>query len=806
MEDKTKSQKIDSNQFANYLNVELLTIDGELKCHPVNLNFNSLVKKAMENEQYTEVITLLTNQLDASQNITWYIRPPFLGHEVLIRDARKCTAPRAFSYEPYLILGINNLRACLDLLAIQRIIQPGNKDEMNEITNFIKDSAYTFFLLARKTTNKVQMLELLKHFNSILTSNLSFLLEIPFNQAAKRLTIAKEFATLKSEAKSVVTLVDLDNREEEKTTFFQADLAITTLTADLISEYTNRKSKTWFTKLPDWQQNLIDFYLEPILSGTRLLPTQLRAILVGLRNSYHTINGVFNKGRAVTLNSCFHSGTIVYLGCEKFPDENKRINILHGEQLKAATQADILLALTLNTNINPTGHDKEIVENSEMIMQSIKGLYANLPLNFARRISINNDSGIRNLLGIVSNEFLTKIRKLYLNSNPSNRYESFFDKAANYLSSHNSLNGTDEEDVHLLLDDLFQIKILLCQDSQINAVDIKKCCEIIKCALVVSFMINNNKKIVDPDNHNLKLACFTLLLTKELSFYLNIAINASCESGKDRTGILLFRTAIMFFTQYLFDTYFLLDDRFQEKIFNNIIKLAMAGHVQYLSGLFGIKEDSRPAIPQKEFPQEATDYLIRETASYNKDILVENNFLRFYFPIGDQDLSVQKKYLSHALKLFFQSNFAKTIPQHEADDFEQEVPSAASAAIQPVESLIVPDKSSSRSLSHELRFSPFWKKLSTIVTPAIDAHMKEQELLTTLLNEIPKQQSFHELHSLFIRASEATVGTNSEMIKLFRYIAQNLTILKNEETLQQSVATPISEVSISFSNPLFQQR
>lgn len=618
--------------------------------------FKAAVLDAISKEDWNSAINLLMESMDAKQQISWHVAD-FI-HEnkhVLIRDARAALdfEPKI---EPYLIMAINYVRAIKALLTAEGYVK---------IHDYLALLTAQFFEKVTSAGNDLtHILPIFSHFNTVLINNYVSCLSddpetaITFDEAIKRLNIAKDFASLEQASKHIVTLSLQKNKDGNPVVIFQADMAQTALTDNIRREYRLYSKAGWFEELPDWQKQLMIKYIPLIMQENRVLPTQLRVIpLVGLRNFYLAINGLFDfiKNEAVVLSHAYHSGTIVALGPNK--EINQAINLLHGEQLKQTTKADIVLTLTLNSDINPKGNDKTIVTETSRISHLVSGIvHANYPMNYFRKWNPVREQGLNELLNLVADRVIPSLIGL-----PSDAYadattikNSFFRWAISYLKS-----SMQPKLFTIKINDFNILKAEWLASPRVSKVT-QSWIEALHLALLLRHRSLNNHGISDRDNRNLHIASLLNLLGHHLAVAgFKVEINSSCESGKDRDAILMISTALMSFMYALFDDYALSPDN--ALIQGNIIALAYAGHFQFLAGCqggtpgaFGIKKDSKAAIPAKEFPKAASMALIQETASYNKKILVNagDTPTAFYFPITIPSFYQQHLAICHTLTLW----------------------------------------------------------------------------------------------------------------------------------------------------------
>lgn len=769
--------------FSHYLSVQIKHIDRMVKPNTKEINFDDVIMTSLQKGEYLEAILTLKESEDHRRNIRWYKLYDFRNKNGILRDGRQPKVSQMFDYERYVIIGVNVVLAALDLLKLKKNSSK-NIDDIKNTANFITLSLTSLYITAKNIKDEATMEKCLERFESVVTTHLAPTLELSPEEVQNRLTVAKEFCLLKTGALHMVTITDLYDRNRNKTTFFEASLALTELTPELREEYNNRKKSKWFTNLPSWQQELIDSYAENILSGKALIPTQLRYCLVGLRNTYLEICGVYKEETATVLHSCYRSGAIVYLGGKESPDENKRINSLHAAQLKATTKAQIL-SLTLNTDINLSGNDREIVTNTEIAVKEVGGLHINLPLNNGRHISFINYTDLNALLKTIAEKFVTDLRNRLEKINSQHDKAEFFKQISDYLCGNYYINLKEEEKVNGFIKTLNDVKKIVVDKEEQNN-DVVNLTNIIELALIICMM---KKVLPDTDYRNLVLACNINILVDLLSYHMNIAANISCESGKDRTGLVIYRTTAIVANRYLLgmNCYSLLDAETDQKELatQNSVLLATTLHQQRIAGFwkgtFGLKEDSKSAFPASEFPKEVCESLFNKSASYNKETLYHASWQRFYFPLKDRDLNVHKACLSRMIKILYANNLLlqKKEPFSAPPSEVQVAPPLAENTAVSTSAPVLPVASNS---------SGFWQKISpyipTFLTPEESV---SQDSVVSIESHIDKAASFSDLHTIFTQARKyiAVKIKNSDLIKCFDDIIQNLDELRKLELVPQ---------------------
>ncbi|MBA2654907.1 MAG: hypothetical protein H0U71_07590 [Gammaproteobacteria bacterium] len=679
-----------AQQYADYMlnfaKTDLVNVDPQNAIPPLSdvRDYKVRIMTAIKREDYSVAIDLLTELMDFKQGIKWHRLPAddLTKLETLVRDARYCQPPQKNPIEPYIIMGINYIRATKLLLPPERY---------QEIQTYLADMLRNYWTILANMKNDVDIQEvitLFAQFNTVLINNIAHQLNIDaeknnnnatisFEDARYRLKVAKDFTNLETAAKNIVTVLNLKDENDENVTVFQADCALTRLTPALKSEYENRHIKNkenkekWFDFLPKWQQTLVDQHAGFILDDDRMITTQSRAFpLPGLRNWYHSVFGVLypEENKAVVTTDAYHSGTLITLGKNKehqkeFKKENKRLARLNAEQLKSITDAEVILALTLNTGINPVGNDKKIVEGTHWLAGKAGFLHANLPQNPGRLapemgglLPVNDFTGITKVLSLVTEKIPATFESKY---DLTDQEKSFFSSFKEYVNAKEEL---DEKSYQArLLTPLNLLRERLLREHPNDTENITNLCSIIEVSCAMRFLMGKKLSVLDEDNQNLLIACYTNILVSLLQNHINIAINSSCESGKDRDGLLMFRTAMVSFCREIFGTYTLdsQNPQIQKIIKNNILLLANAKHYNLLPGLggggcgtFGVKKDSEHSIPKHEFPREVRDILIELTASYNKEIRVLDMAKDLiYFTIGNTDVDIQRRSIIHVLNI-----------------------------------------------------------------------------------------------------------------------------------------------------------
>ncbi|MEK6734844.1 MAG: hypothetical protein AABY27_07085 [Pseudomonadota bacterium] len=298
---------------------------------------NNKLLAALEEDDFSEAIKYLSRLKDARSNIlTYHSGDLGQGTKGLVRDARAAVDPPIIAPENYAMMHLNHARAAVLVLENARNRGEITNQQCNKLSKNIRK-------LAKQKIAKIESdfvnisnedLSVLKKNDLILkletdvkeyNNDLVNLLENNgVEKAQKQLATAKEFTSFEDEHYHVSTISKLGNATiiesevmnlgltEVQRKMFKAIRDYEVLDDTKQMNIPPREDMDWFNLQPRWKQDLIKGSAEAILSGTKVIPTQLRKELPLLRNSYTKVTSV-QKSPNEEFKTCLevmHSGTL----------------------------------------------------------------------------------------------------------------------------------------------------------------------------------------------------------------------------------------------------------------------------------------------------------------------------------------------------------------------------------------------------------------------------------------------------------------------------------------------------------------
>lgn len=227
---------------------------------------------------------------------------------------------------------------------------------------------------------------------------------------------AKDWVALESSAIPIITF--LTANEAQKKQFIIYDDAVCELTDEQRSLLRDLPAQCWYQELTQFEQSLVQYYQTAILIGTRIIPSQLRAILPFCKNAYLQSLWVVEDNQMVTLlNSYFHAGTVAYVSHKK-KEEALRITRANFAQQKQVTGSQYVLNVCLNSSMADrfvgtyewlmrrpyVADDSEIIALTYQVASQAEGdgyYYAKLCVNQMRYLEYNDYSGINKIINII---------------------------------------------------------------------------------------------------------------------------------------------------------------------------------------------------------------------------------------------------------------------------------------------------------------------------------------------------------------------------------------------------------------------
>jgi hypothetical protein len=245
-------------------------------------NNSAFTKEAGTLETLTDscdVLNALSNNIfqlqilhDSDRGITSYV-----SNDMLIRDAREAKENKA-QYGSSQIQALNILRGAYKVAETYKTTEIEaslSLDKLNDFNKFVKDQANNII------NNKISPEALKpKNFNTMIVQKLA---DLGIKDPAKKLNIAKDFCNLLEDKHyDVCTITKIDANDS------MVEYDKRALDNDIASKYKNLDEQEWFNTQDEFTKNLIRGNVDKIPG--KVLPTQLRGQLVGIRKRLHKNN------------------------------------------------------------------------------------------------------------------------------------------------------------------------------------------------------------------------------------------------------------------------------------------------------------------------------------------------------------------------------------------------------------------------------------------------------------------------------------------------------------------------------------
>jgi hypothetical protein len=502
----------------NYLQTYRQPVDPSVNI----LEYRKEVIDAVNRGDFTQALQNLEKLLNAKTNIVMHEINKDGKTPVIIRDARRAFNPRVRETESFEMQYLNAIRAAMDIADIES--KPYLKEQLQlKASKFIQE----FHKDNRGKSQKDISKEVTKEIDVIS----KFLGDEGIANAHKKLDVAKDFQNFKDKHANIVTISEIEY-EGKTDIVIEAEVALRGLTQGQQKEYQSLKDNAnkpkWYTKMPEWEQKLVQKYTPTIQAGHHVIPTQLRQI-VGMKNAFEKITAIVEPidQKLKILHTSKHAGTLASLS----RDKGSRQDITEQNAMQAQEWIGSSRKLHINTlNSGPigAGDDPEIVERSKIAMKAIGAKMTNTAFNALRLFGMANDlSGVQHLLKEIADNFKGKefdIIKTHIE--PRGMFSKLFGlnkpqgNASAEINKLRTSGKIDDETTKIL------------QDS----IDLRKTVE----KANVWFRMSGDK-----ENVNLSVSKKLNYLTKEitnstsdlLSAITKYEILTMCASGKDRTGL-----------------------------------------------------------------------------------------------------------------------------------------------------------------------------------------------------------------------------------------------------------------------------
>lgn len=444
---------------------------------------------------------------------------------IIIRDARNAKDPRQLGTEGYEMQYLNAVRAAIDIAKIEgkpELEQDLKKQAVNFIENFNKDNENrTQEEISINVKNKVNNIAI-------------FLEEKNIKEVHKKLNVAKDFQNFNDEHHNIATISTVTDKNGKNHTIIEAEVALKGLTEEQQKEYDSIKDENkpkWYTKMPDWESELVKKYAPKITSGGHVIPTQLRQI-VGMKNAFEKITAIAEDDKPLeVIHTSKHAGTLASISRDK--NSQQRITILNARQAQEWMGKDrVSHANTLNSgsaDFEVPHPDARLVILTKKAMDHVGGHHTNTAFNKFRKIAgFNNLNGTKEQLNDLANN-LPK--------------EGNFSSIASHLKPRSKLErlfgmNKPKGDLQGLLDIAVQTHNLSPETVKTlqNAANLKKDVE----KADVLFYRGADKENISSDISR-KLNYLSHQISNSNDFiFLKVPKHETltmCASGKDRTGL-----------------------------------------------------------------------------------------------------------------------------------------------------------------------------------------------------------------------------------------------------------------------------
>jgi hypothetical protein len=508
----------------------------------------------------------------------------------LVRDARFASQPNQDSNTSRLISCLNYARG------VQRIINEEVETDQRTHYQGLLNNHINTVIEKYKKGEKIDTKEFNTELYSILHSA-GIHGDIP-----KKITAISELLSLEDQQYHVSTITSATTSDGSTKYIVESDNMMLGITSAQLVQFKEIKRigdnpqeiarlgsrYDWYKKLSHTQQKIILENIDKLIEG-RVIPTQLRKILPGIRNAHAKTTSGYDPEtkQMITIQETMHTGTVSFHG-----NGNKQeVATNNVAQLQTFAPEDKKVNLNiLNSPANPTGIDKAIVKQARNAVKKLGGILSNTPFNWFRLISGNDNRG-----------FESTLEKLG---------EALKQKGAHYGDISSYLKtGKNEKKAKDELDKIQDPKVKRALEHAMRA---KK--------LMTSFHF-----IYDPKNSNLALVSEMKRLEFEMrkgalrqelgKDVCQEIINTLCASGKDRTGAAETETTRKAVNDYLgYDIDHVHRENFERQVAGQ--------HTQVIAsvnggsrGCHGIKSETHRSLPTD--PYHEVPGLYQKSSSFN---------------------------------------------------------------------------------------------------------------------------------------------------------------------------------------------
>ena len=391
--------------FLNILNIEKPTLQAKL--------YNLIVKYYIEADKVRGITSHIASN-DSKSDFCYS------------RDASKQikTNPKQDNYIKtinHICMGLNYLAALVTLLEAHNI-KFNHSDIIKIADNFQKPSKT---MLAGGS--KLYFLSFVQHTLAPLLVEKGICKTV--DKAIKALDKSKDWVALELPSMHILTQTSFSLIDGQQKNSVRIDSPITRISSELKKEFTHYERHQWFSNLSKYEKQIFEKHYKKLLLKGRVIPSQLRTRIPGLKNAYHSQDFILNENdieHAEKIADYFHCGALPYVGGSD--KESLRTAAISARQLHKASceQQDptaskpLTIMVTLNSRLGDIllailnaiknifsgrffskwryykGYDRRITLDSRKATQQIDGMHSsNLCLNVFRHIERNETSGTR---------------------------------------------------------------------------------------------------------------------------------------------------------------------------------------------------------------------------------------------------------------------------------------------------------------------------------------------------------------------------------------------------------------------------
>ncbi|AIL65767.1 hypothetical protein NOVO_07110 [Rickettsiales bacterium Ac37b] len=482
------------------------------------------INKAVENNNFTEALQNLEILREQKTGIKLIkIDGTNSNTPILIRDGRNNPHQnRILDTEGFEMQYLNVIRAAIEVVEIE------NKAELKD--QLMKE-AVKFINSFHKNNQGKSQEEISVNVKNKISNIMDFLEKNGIDEPYQKINIAKDFQNFNDEHFNIATLSEIIDHKGKKHTIVEAEVALKGITEEQKTEYTNRDHQKWFTKMPLWEQELVNRYVDKITEGNYVISTQLRQI-VGMKNAFEKITAISdtdNKDFEI-LHSSKHAGTLASISRDN--GSRQRITDLNAKQAQEWMGKDYVLHTnTLNSGsikVNIPEQDAKIVLLTNRAMSNVGGIHTNTAFNKFRIFApLNNLQGTKDLLNNLADNLPKEkeFEEIKAHLKPvglfarlfNNKRKNDFGKLLNQVKETHNLSPNAIEILEIASDlrknvEKADVFFLRRNDKNNISADISK---------KMNYL---NNKILNSKDQILGLVPKSEVLTM-------------CASGKDRTGL-----------------------------------------------------------------------------------------------------------------------------------------------------------------------------------------------------------------------------------------------------------------------------